>query len=113
MLRLRFVRFGLVPVAFLAVLSGPLGAADEKAAKALLSESKCTTCHAVTKKKDGPSYQEVAKKYKGKPDAKAKLIKHVTVPSKVEIDGEKEDHGTVKTRDKAKIENLVEWILSL
>lgn len=87
-------------------------AADDAAAEALLKESKCLKCHSVDKKKDGPSYKETAKKYKDKPDAVAKLTKHVTEPSKVEIDGVKEDHGAVKTRDQAKIDNLVQWILS-
>lgn len=86
---------------------------DADAAQALLKESKCLKCHSVDKKKDGPSYKEVAVKYKSKPDAVAKLTKHVTEPSKVEIDGVKEDHGGVKTRDPAKVSNLVQWILSL
>lgn len=77
-----------------------------------MKESKCLKCHSVDKKKDGPSYKETAKKYKDKPDAVAKLTKHLTEPSKVEIDGVKEDHGAVKTRDQAKIDNLVQWILS-
>lgn len=87
-------------------------AADDAAAEELLKESKCLKCHSVDKKKDGPSYKETAKKYKDKPDAVAKLTKHVTEPSKVEIDGVKEDHGAVKTRDQARIDNLVQWILS-
>lgn len=85
---------------------------DADAAEALLKESKCLKCHSVDKKKDGPSYKEIAAKYKGKPDAAAKLTKHATEPSKVEIDGVKEDHGAVKTRDPDKVKNLVEWILS-
>ena len=87
-------------------------AADDAAAEELLKESKCLKCHSVDKKKDGPSYKEIAKKYQDKPDCVAKLTKHVTEPSKVEIDGVKEDHGAVKTRDRAKIDNLVQWILS-
>jgi cytochrome c len=75
-------------------------------------DSKCLKCHSIDKTNDGPSYKETAKKYKDKPDAMAKLTKHVTEPSKVEIDGVKEDHGAVKTRDQAKIDNLVQWILS-
>lgn len=43
---------------------------------------------------------------------RAKPIKHVTEPSKVEIGGAKVDHGNIKTRDQAKIDNLVQWILS-
>ena len=87
-------------------------ASDDAVAEALLKESKCLKCHSVDKKKDGPSYKEIAKKYKDKPDAVAKLTKHLTESGKVEIDGVKEDHGAVKTRDQAKIDNLVQWILS-
>lgn len=87
-------------------------AADEADAMKLLEDSKCLKCHSVDKKKDGPSYKETAAKYKGKADAEAKLTKHVTVPSKVKIDDVEEDHGAVKTRDAAKIKNLVQWILS-
>lgn len=90
----------------------PAYAADEAAAVKLLEDSKCLKCHSVDKKKDGPSYKETAAKYKGKAEAEAKLTKHVSVPSKVKIDGVEEDHGSVKTRDEAKIKNLVQWILS-
>jgi len=90
----------------------PAHAADEADATKLLEDSKCLKCHSVDKKKDGPAYKEVASKYKGKADAEAKLTKHVTVPSKVKVDGEEEDHGAVKTRDAARIKNLVQWILS-
>lgn len=87
-------------------------AADPADANKLLKDSKCLKCHSVDKKKDGPSYKEVAAKYKDKSEAMAKLVKHVSEPSKVEIDGVEEDHGAVKTRDPARIKNLVEWILS-
>jgi len=87
-------------------------AADDADAMKLLEDSKCLKCHSVDKKKDGPSYKETAAKYKGKPEAEAKLTKHVTVPSKVKIDGEEEDHGAVKTRDEKRIKNLVQWILA-
>jgi len=95
------------------MLASPLAAApDEAAALALLNQSKCMSCHSVEKKKDGPAYKEVALKYKDDAEAEAKLIKHMTEPSKVKIDGEEEDHGIVKTRDMAKIKNLVAFILS-
>ena len=90
----------------------PAHAIDDAGATKLLEDSKCIKCHSVDKKKDGPSFKETAAKYKGKADAEAKLTKHVTVPSKVKIDGVEEDHGSVKTRDEAKIKNLVQWILS-
>lgn len=86
---------------------------DASAANALVRKSKCLTCHAIDKKKDGPAYKEVAAKYKDKADAEEKLIKHVTVPSKVKVDGKEEDHETLKTDDPVAVKNVVQWILSL
>ncbi|NMF97569.1 c-type cytochrome [Aromatoleum toluolicum] len=91
----------------------PAAALDAAAADALVRKSKCLTCHAVDKKKDGPSFKETAGKYKGKPEAMEKLTKHVTVPSKVKVEGKEEDHETLKTEDPAAVKNVVEWILSL
>jgi len=85
---------------------------DEADAMKLLDSSKCLKCHSVDKKKDGPSYKEVAAKYKGKADAVAKLTKHVTEPSKVKVDGEEEDHGTLQTRGPGKVKNRVNFILT-
>lgn len=88
-------------------------AVDADAAQALLKKSDCFKCHAVDKKKDGPPYKEVAKKYKGKADAEDKLTKHITTSPMVEIDGKKEEHKSIKSKDAAEIKNVVQWILSL
>jgi cytochrome c len=88
-------------------------AVDAEAAQALLKKSDCFKCHAVDKKKDGPAFKEVAKKYKGKADAEDKLVKHVTTKPMIEVDGKKEEHRAVKTTDQAEIKNAVQWILSL
>lgn len=104
--------FQLGGLAVLSVSATASAEVDADAARAVLKESKCLSCHSIDKKKDGPSYREVAAKYKGKPEAVDKLTKHVTEPSKVEIDGVMEDHGSVKTRDPAKIGNLVQWLLT-
>lgn len=97
----------------LAALSFQASALDAAAADKLVRKSKCLTCHAVDKKKDGPSYKEIAEKYKGKPDAEEKLTKQVTVPSKVKVDGKEEEHETLKTDDAGEVKNVVQWILSL
>jgi cytochrome c551/c552 len=39
-------------------------AVDVAAAEALLKDSKCTKCHAVASKKDGPALKEVVQKLK-------------------------------------------------
>jgi len=85
---------------------------DADAAQALLKKSECGKCHAVDKKKDGPSFHETAEKLKGKPGAEDELYKHLTTAPKVKIDGKEEEHKKVKSTDEADIKNLVRWILS-
>lgn len=100
----------LATLAFSANAAGP----NEDAARTLARQSNCFKCHAVAKKKDGPAWHDVAVKYKGKPEAEARLIKHITTGEKAKFpDGHEEDHAIVKTRDPAQIKNLVDWILSL
>lgn len=88
-------------------------AVDADAAQATLKKSDCMKCHAVDKKKDGPPFKETAKKYKGKADAEDKLTKHITTSPTIEIDGKKEEHKSLKTKDAGEIKNVVQWILSL
>ncbi len=52
-------------------------AADAKAAEALAQKSGCLACHSVQNKVVGPSYKEVAAKYKNDKGAEAKLIAKV------------------------------------
>jgi cytochrome c len=44
---------------------------------ALAKKHNCTSCHTIEKKLVGPSYNDVAKKYKGQADAEAKLVAKV------------------------------------
>ncbi len=86
---------------------------DVDAAKALARQNNCFKCHAVEKEKDGPSYKKVAEKYKGKDNAEARLIEHITSGEKAKFpDGHEEDHKIIQTKDMAQIKNLVDWILS-
>ena len=98
-------------------ISLPAAAADADAAKALARENNCFKCHAVEKDKDGPAYKKVAEKYKGKSEAEARLIEHLTTGEKAKFpDGHEEEHKIIKTtppKDMDQIKNLVEWILSL
>ncbi len=93
---------------------GVAGAAsvDEDAAHALAKKSGCLKCHAIDKKKDAPSYKEIAKKYSGKPDAEDKLYKHAISNPDVEVDGKKEKHDSPKSKDEKEIRNLVRWVLT-
>lgn len=88
---------------------------DVDAAKAFARRNNCFKCHGVDKKeKDGPTYKEVAEKYRGKPDAEETLVSHLTSGVKIKFrDGHEEEHRTIKSRDMRQIKNLVAWILSL
>src|SRR6478735_3259507 len=90
---------------------------DVDAAKALARQNNCFKCHAAEKDKDGPAYKKVAEKYKGKDNAEARLMEHITSGEKAKFpDGHEEAHKIVQTsppKDMAQIKNLVDWILSL
>lgn len=87
---------------------------DAVAAKKLARSESCLRCHNVSKKKEGPSYQAIAYKYKGKSDALDTLVKHITAGEDMAklSDGHKELHKVIKTKDMDQIRNLVSWILS-
>lgn len=98
-----------------ALLGAPVAqAADAEAAEALAKKEGCLKCHAVDKKKDAISLKEVAKKYAGKPDGEAKILAQITTGQKVKLeDGTEEEHKVIKTKDKAEVTNMIQWILSL
>lgn len=85
---------------------------NASAAEGLAKKSNCLKCHSVTQKKDAPSFKSVAEKYKGKADAEATLVKHVTTNPKVKVDGKEEEHDSLKTKNDAEVRNVVKWILS-
>lgn len=96
------------------LLSAPAFAFDADEAQALAKKEGCTKCHAVDKKKEAKSLIEISKSLKGKPDAEAKLLHHLTSGEMVKFeDGKEEEHKVLKTKDKAAIKNLTDWILSL
>ena len=110
--QIRFVQAMLgLGVAF-AALTVQAQAVDVAAAEQLLETSKCGKCHSVDKQKDGPPYKKTAAKYKGKADGEAKLVTHLTTSPMVEIDGVKEEHTKVKSKEEAAIKNLARYILS-
>lgn len=87
-------------------------AVDEDLVENTLKVNKCLKCHSIDKKKEGPAYQAVAKKYRGKPDAEKKIYKHLTTAPMVEIDGVEEEHKVIKVKNDAEIYNLIRWVLS-
>nr|WP_314899193.1 c-type cytochrome [uncultured Deefgea sp.] len=58
-----------------ALLAAPAIAADDGAKVA--AKYNCLACHSVDKKIVGPSYKDVAAKYKGQKDAEAMLMAEV------------------------------------
>ena len=98
--------------AALAIGASPVARADDAAVESLMKKSNCMKCHAVDKKKDGPAFKETAAKYKGKPDAEAKLYTHLTTNPKVKVDGKEETHDNLKTKNDAEVKEVVKWILA-
>ncbi|MDN3922446.1 c-type cytochrome [Roseateles violae] len=92
--------------------AAPSWAVDASAAQALARKSDCLKCHAVDKAKTGPSFKDVAAKYKGQADAEQKIVTHLTTGPKVKIDGKEETHPNLKSASEAEIKNVAQWILS-
>ena len=97
-----------LPLVALALALPGIASADE----ALAKKNNCLKCHAVDKKKEGPSFRDTAAKYRGKADAEAKLVAFLTTNPKVKIDGRDESHDSLKTRNDADVRDVVRWILS-
>ena len=95
------------------VLIAALGAAFATPAFAnleLATKNACTACHAIDKKLVGPSYQEVAAKYKGNAKAEAMLVEKVKKGG-VGTWGQVPMPPNANTKD-ADIATLVKWILA-
>lgn len=92
------------------LVSGYANAADEAAMMALAQKSACMSCHNFDKKIVGPSYKDVAAKYKGDKTAEAKLAAKVKAGGKG-VWGEipMPPNPAVKDED---IKSLVNWILT-
>jgi cytochrome c len=98
-------------LAGLAVTGSAHAALDNKAAEALMQKDGCAACHAIDKKLVGPSYQEVAAKYKGDAKAAAMLVDKVKKGG-TGVWGQIPMPPNAQAPD-ADIKNLVDWILTL
>jgi cytochrome c len=79
--------------------------------EALAKSSGCLACHTVDKKLVGPSYKEIAEKYRNDKAAQASLVKKVKAGGKgVWGDIPMPPNAHVKDAD---IQAMVQWILSL
>jgi cytochrome c len=101
------IRIARITLCLIAIVGAGAACADPMD---LAKKSGCLACHAVDKKLVGPSYKEVAAKYKGDKTAEAMLIDKVkkggsgvwgAVPMP--------PNSLVKDAD---IKTLVDWILS-
>ena len=86
------------------------GAGNALASEALAKKYNCLTCHNVDKKVVGPSYQDIAAKYKSDAGAEAKLIAKVK-------NGGSGAWGQIPMPPNASvpdadIKTLVKWVLS-
>jgi cytochrome c len=77
------------------------GAAN--ASEALAKSSGCMMCHDMAVKKMGPSFKDIAAKYKGKADAEKTLVANLTAAK---------GHPAVKSSE-ADTTTLVKWILAM
>ena len=88
--------------------TGAARAAD--AGEELMKKSGCTACHSIDKKIVGPSYKEVAAKYRGDAGAAAKLAEKVKKGGSG-VWGPVPMPPNVTVPD-ADIKSLVDWILA-
>lgn len=79
---------------------------------ALAKKSGCMTCHAVGSRMVGPSFKEVAAKYKGDQEAPAKLARKVRSGGSGSF-GTTPMLPTPASVSDEDIKNIVAWILSL
>jgi cytochrome c len=101
----------LLAAAAAATLAAGAHAADAKAGEALAKSSGCVACHTVDKKLVGPSYQQIAERYRRDQGAEAKLIQKVKAGGKgVWGDIPMPPNAHVKDAD---IKTLVQWIFSI
>ncbi len=84
-------------------------AGNALASAELAQKKNCMACHAVDKKLVGPSYKDIAAKYKGQTDATAKLTQKV-------IKGGSGSWGAVpmpaNNVTEAEAKQLVQWVLT-
>lgn len=105
----------LVPAAawFLVSVAMAQQVVDVEAAKALARINDCFKCHAADKDKRAPSMEKIAAKFKGVPDAQAKVIQHITSGPLVKLsDGSEIKHKIINTSDPKELENIAGWFLS-
>ena len=92
-----------------AALAVPASVLAQDAAK-LAQEKACLACHAVDKKVVGPSYKEIAAKYRNDKNAEANLVKKVRAGGSG-VWGQVPMPPNTTVNDKEAL-ILVKWVLS-
>ena len=81
------------------------------ASQQLAKDKNCLACHAVDKKLVGPSYKDIAAKYKGDKNAQATLVKKVREGG-VGVFGQIPMPANPQVNEQ-EAQTLVKWILSM
>jgi len=76
--------------------------AGAASAQADLAQKNCGSCHALDTKKMGPSFKDIAKKFKGNATAQADLVAKV---------GSGKGHPAVKASTDD-LNNIMKWVLA-
>jgi cytochrome c len=101
------MKFAIAALAVVGVFAAGHASANEK----LAQSSGCMTCHALDKKTIGPSYKDVAAKYRNDKNAEANLVKKVKAGgSGVWGATPMPPNAHVKEDD---IKTIVHWLLAL
>lgn len=90
------------------IMASPIASANLELAK----KSGCLACHSVEKKVVGPAWKDVAAKYKGNAEMRAKLIKKVKTGGKGNWGQIPMPPYSPRVSD-ADIETLVDFVLNL
>jgi cytochrome c len=106
----RFLALGVVAMVVLAGGSTAVCAADAGRGQAIANANACMGCHAVDRKLVGPSFRQIAERYKGDAGAEAKLVKKVK-------DGGSGVWGMIpmpahQNMSDADVKSVVEWVLA-
>lgn len=106
------IRDVVVPLAALGLIMqaspSPVAASEE-----LMSRSGCISCHRVDQKLLGPGFKEVAGRYRGDPEAAARLFRKVRDGGEGEWGDLPMQPNTEEKVSDADLQLLLEWILKL
>lgn len=99
-----------------ALFAGAAHGADAPlTAEALARRSGCFDCHAVDKKGTGPSFRDIATRYRGAASARGALIETIKKGGKrnwTDVTGGAPQPPYSALLSEAEIQRLVDWVLS-